>query len=328
MRAFSINANDGGQRLDKFVTKTIRGLPTSLLYKYIRTRRIKVNGRRAQPQQMLAAGDLVQMYIPEEFFGTERSGEELLRVRVHLSVVYEDASILIADKAPGMLAHAGDPDEPGSADVPERETLVFQIQAYLCQRGEYDPASEHSFAPALCNRIDRNTGGLVIAAKTAEALRAMNEAIRAGQVHKSYLCAVHGRMPKTADTLTAYLSKNPRTKTVSVFDARTPGAKEIVTGYRVAAYSAAHDLSLLSVDLMTGRTHQIRAHLAHLGHPLLGDGKYGENRADRALGWAHQALYASDLRFSIPDGPLAYLSQHAFAVPRDHVRFLSLFEEK
>jgi 23S rRNA pseudouridine955/2504/2580 synthase len=326
MRSFSVNQNDSGQRLDKFLAKAIRGLPTSLMYKYIRTKRIKVNGRRAQPQQALAPGDTVDMYIPDEFFGDAPSGEEYSRIRPRFRVAYEDAEYLIAEKEPGVLAHPGDPDEPGSSDIPVRETLIFQIRAYLYQRGEYDPASEHSFSPALCNRIDRNTGGLLIAAKNAAALRAMNEQIRLGAVRKTYLCAVHGAMPKTADTLEGYLRKDPVTRTVSVADRPGGEWKKILTAYRVLAYSAEHDLSLLEVDLLTGRTHQIRAHLASIGHPLLGDGKYGVLRGDRALGWTHQALYAYRIRFpEAAEGPLAALSGREVTAEKERIRFLELF---
>ncbi len=325
MRTFQIGKNDCGQRLDKFVTKSVRGLPTSLMYKYIRTKRIKVNGKRAEQKQMLDVGDVVEMYIPDEFFAEETSDNELARVNVKLDILYEDEHILLCDKRPGVLSHTGDKDESGAAAIPARETLIFQIQAYLFQKGEYDPQKEHSFAPALCNRIDRNTGGIVIAAKTAEALREMNALIRGGNVHKSYLCAVHGTMPKKEDTFTGYLFKNTKTKTVTVSRTPTRGAKEILTGYRVLAVNKEQDLSLLSVRLFTGRTHQIRAHMASVGHPLLGEGKYGVNREDRIKGWQHQALYSYQVHFTVPEGALSYLNDRSFTVSTKNVRFLSLF---
>jgi len=325
MRTFTVNQNDSGQRLDKFVSKTVRGLPVSLMYKYIRTKRIKVNGRRAEQKQMLEAGDTVDMYIPDEFFEAKTDTTELSRASVKLSVLYEDENILLCDKLPGVLSHTGDADEAHADDARERETLLFRIQAYLCQSGAYDPTAENSFAPALCNRIDRNTGGIVIAAKNAQALREMNEQIREGNVHKSYLCAVHGRMEKREDILRGYLFKNTKTKTVTVRTSPTRGAKEIVTGYRSLAYDGTRDLSLLEVQLYTGRTHQIRAHMASVGHPLLGEGKYGVNRADRTLGYKYQALYSYAVRFTFPEGPLSYLNGRTFRVARENVRFLSLF---
>ncbi|MGM9652723.1 MAG: pseudouridine synthase [Eubacteriales bacterium] len=325
MRSFTINQNDGGQRLDKFVTKTVRGLPASLMYKYIRTKRIKVNGKRTEPRQMLAAGDLVEMYIPDEFFTEQTAEAEFTRAHAAPQILYEDDNILLCDKRPGLLTHPGDRDEAGSDEASERETLIFQIQAYLYRKGEYDPQKENSFSPALCNRIDRNTGGIVIAAKNADALRAMNAQLRLGNVHKTYLCAVHGKMPQKEELLHGYLTKNTKTKTVTVQKSPARGAKEIATGYRVLAYASEHDLSLLEVRLLTGRTHQIRAHLASVGHPLLGEGKYGVNRSDRALGFRFQALYSYRVAFTIPEGTLSYLDGRTFAARRENVRFLSLF---
>ena len=177
MREFVINKNDGGQRLDKFVSKTVWGLPPSLMYKFIRKKRIKVNGKRAEEKQILRENDIVEMYIPDEFFekkSSEISTEELSRLKPRITVVYEDKNIIICDKSPGVLSHNGDDGENESGKSSERETLLFHIKAYLYQRGEWDPKEENSFAPALCNRIDRNTGGLVIGAKNAQALRHMN----------------------------------------------------------------------------------------------------------------------------------------------------------
>ncbi len=325
MRQFQIEKNDSGQRLDKFVSKSVRGLPTSLMYKYIRTKRIKVNGKRAEQKQMLAVGDVVTMFIPDEFFEESSADCELSRVRPHLDILYEDENILLCDKRPGVLAHEGDKDESGSAQIAHRETLIFHILAYLYQKGEYDPAKEHSFTPALCNRIDRNTGGIVIAAKNAEALREMNAMIRDGNVHKTYLCAVHGKMEKGEDILSGYLFKNTKTRTVSVTAHPTRGSKDIRTGYRVLAYNSEQDLSLLEVRLYTGRTHQIRAHMASIGHPLLGEGKYGVNRHDRDLGWQHQALYSYRVQFAREDGSLSYLNGQTYCAKRENIRFLSLF---
>lgn len=326
MHAYTIQRNDSGQRLDKFIQKTVRGLPVSLMYKYIRTKRIKVNHKRADQKQFLCEGDVVEMYIPDEFFENTVSNDEFARTRVRLDILYEDENILLCNKRPGVLSHVGDKDEAGVEDAAERDTLIFQIQSYLFQKNEFDPAKENSFAPALCNRIDRNTGGIVIAAKNAEALRCMNEQIRIGNVHKFYLCAVHGKMPRKEELLQAYLFKNTKTKKVTVSPTPTRGSREIATRYRVEAYQPTHNLSLLHIELLTGRTHQIRAHMAYTGHPLLGEGKYGVNRDDRALGWSYQALYSYCVRFTIPDGPLSYLNGREFKVPESSIRFLSLFE--
>lgn len=328
MREFVINKNDGGQRLDKFVSKTVWGLPPSLMYKFIRKKRIKVNGKRAEEKQILRENDIVEMYIPDEFFekkSSEISTEELSRLKPRITVVYEDKNIIICDKSPGVLSHNGDDGENESGKSSERETLLFHIKAYLYQRGEWDPKEENSFAPALCNRIDRNTGGLVIGAKNAQALRHMNELIKNGNVNKKYLCAVHGKPKPSSATLKAFLFKNSKTKTVRVSENETRGSKEIITKYTVLDYNKEYDLSLLEVSLLTGRTHQIRAHMAFIGHPLLGEGKYAENREDRALGYSYQALYSYKVSFDVSDGVLKNLDKREFTVEQKSVGFLKLF---
>lgn len=318
MRILKIEKNDSGQRLDKFLSKAVKGLPTSLMYKYIRTKKIKVNRARAEQSQMLREGDEIQLFIRDEFFESpERDVGALTRIVPKLDIVYEDENILLLNKRPGVLVH----EDTAAAE----NTLILHIRAYLAQKGEYDPAGEQSFSPALCNRIDRNTGGIVIAAKNAAALREMNERIRNDELRKFYYCMVHGRMSKQADTLHGYLRKDAADNTVTVSDVRRPGYKEIVTKYRVVREKG--EVSLLEVELVTGRTHQIRAHLAHIGHPLVGDGKYGVNRADRAKGYRFQALYAYRLQFCFrdPDGVLGYLNGRTVRLDPACVWFLKEF---
>lgn len=327
MRTFTINRNDAGQRLDKFVTKATAGLPKSLLYKYIRTKRIKVNSKRAHENDFLTEGDVVEMYIPDEFFGQSEaendSAQAYSRVKFAPDIVYEDENLLLCDKKPGMLVHLGDEGDKNRAEGSERETLVYLLTAYLANKGEYDPTGEASFAPALCNRIDRNTGGIVILAKNADTLRLMNEAIRENRVHKKYLCAVHGRL-EGKKTLIAYHKKDYRTNTVRIYDRETAGAKKIVTQYAALEYNAELDLTLVEINLITGRTHQIRAHMAHIGHPLLGEGKYAHNAADRKMGYSYQALYSYSVSFEL-SGNLAYLNGKEYAAAKTHIPFLSLF---
>ena len=327
MRRIEINANDEGQRLDKFVQKTVWGMPLSLVYKYIRLKRIKVNRRRAECSYRLVRGDVVEMYIPEEFSKKETDPAEFLNVQTELQIAYEDENIIICDKPVGMLVHTGDAGENDSDSAAERETLLFRIKAYLVQRGEYDPEAENSFAPALCNRIDRNTGGLVIAAKNASSLRAMNEEIKNGGVIKKYLCAAHGRFEKSSGVLKAFLLKDSVTKTVGVYDKYRRGTKEIITEYRVLDYNKKLDLSLLEIILHTGRTHQIRAHLAHEGHCLLGDGKYGDNKEDRRAGWDRQALYSYQIAFKPTTERFGYLSGKTVGAQYGGIRFLELFSK-
>lgn len=318
MKEFQIKKNDAGQRLDKFLTKAVKGLPMSLMYKYIRTKKIKVNRARTEQKYVLQEGDIVQLFIKDEFFDSpERDDSALASIKPKLTVVYEDENIILVNKRPGVLVHED--------DEARDNTLIMHIKAYLYQKGEYDPENEQSFAPALCNRIDRNTGGIVIGAKNAEALRVMNEKIKNDEISKFYYCAVHGKMPKKSDTLTGFLLKDSDKNQVKIFDKQVKGSKNIITKYKVV--SEKNGNSLLEIELVTGRTHQIRAHLSYIGHPLIGDGKYGVNKDDRAKGYKYQALYAYRLRFDFNDdsGALGYLRGKEVKLSRDDVWFLKEF---
>ncbi len=315
MIILTVYKNDAGQRLDKFLSKAVKGLPTSMMYKLIRTKKIKVNRKRAEQNYLLREGDEIQLFIREEFFHSpEKDDGALGRIVPKLNILYEDDNILLLNKRPGVLVH----EDTAAAE----NTLIMHVKAYLFQKGEYDPSSEQSFAPALCNRIDRNTGGIVVAAKNAEALRVMNEKIRGNELSKFYLCLVHGVPRKWQATLHAYLRKNSADNMVEVREHPFAGAKEIITGYRVLETSGEN--ALLEVELVTGRTHQIRAQMAAIGHPLLGDGKYGVNREEKHRGYKYQALYAYKLCFDRTDteNPLSYLEGKTFCLDRRDIWFL------
>ena len=314
MRELVIGKNDSGQRLDKFITKTL-DLPMSLLYKSIRLKKIKVNRKRAENNTILHEGDTIQCFLAEEFFEKKADEHSFESINVHLDIIYEDENIMLLNKRPGVSVHE---DENGSTN-----TLITHIQAYLYQKGEYRPEAEQSFAPALCNRIDRNTGGIVIAAKNAEALRVMNEKIKYREIDKFYLAAVHGVPKPESATIKGYLLKDDKKNIVRVYEKNPPrGAKEIITKYKVVAKKS--DSALIEVELLTGRTHQIRAHMVHIGHPLIGDGKYGVNKNDKAKGYKYQALYSYKLRFSFDTSNptvLDYLNGKEFKIPKKDIYF-------
>lgn len=306
MKSFTINKNDSEQRLDKFITKSVPLLPKTLLYKYIRIKRIKVNGKRAEISTRLQENDVVEMYINDEFFETSPQKYDFLKASKNLNIVYEDENIILCDKKAGVLCH---PDDREYTD-----TLIDRIKRYLYEKGEFCPEAEKSFVPALVNRIDRNTGGIVIAAKNAESLRILNQKMKDRELHKFYLCIVHGTPKMQSGLLEGYLLKNEDKNIVKISKNRIAESKEIRTKYSVI--DSKNGLSLIEVELLTGRTHQIRAHFASIGHPLLGDGKYGTNAQNKKFGYKKQCLYSYKLVFDFQTdaGILEYLNRKSFDV--------------
>ena len=308
MKEFTISSNDAGQRLDRFLAKAVPLLPASLAQKYIRIKRIKCNGQRIDRDTRLKAGDVLQLYINDEFFDKPREDNAYLTVATpKLNIVYEDEHILLVDKRPGLAVHPHDGAEYG-------KTLIDHIQSYLYQKREWRPREENSFTPALCNRIDRNTGGIVIAAKTAEALRVMNQKIKDRELDKRYLAIVEGTPKPREGSLKGYLFKDAKKNRVFVTDSPQTGAKSCQTNYRTIV--SKNGLSLVECELITGRTHQIRAQFAHAGHPLLGDGKYG--KLDKRFDRNYQALYSYRLTFAFTTeaGALEHLNGRSFRVDK------------
>ena len=307
MKEFTINKNDSGQRLDKYITKSVPLLPKSLMYKYIRSKRIKVNGKRSDISYKLNENDVVSMYINDEFFEKAKPKYDFLSAGKNLNIVYEDENIILIDKPTGILSH---PDEDNYTD-----TAITRIKRYLYEKGDYKPDEEASFAPALVNRIDRNTSGIIIAAKNAESLRILNEKLKNRELHKLYLCVVIGKLKSNSGLVEGYLEKNEKQNKVYISDKATDKSKHISTKYTVLGYK--NGLSLLEVELLTGRTHQIRATFSHLGTPLLGDGKYGTNAQNKQFGgYKKQFLYSYKLAFDFKTdaGILNYLNSKEFEV--------------
>ena len=301
MKEFTIGKNDAGQRLDRWLAKNLPLLPAPLAQKYIRLKRVKVNGKGSKRDVRLAVGDVLQLYINDEFFEKPTPENAFLSLyQPKLNILYEDEHILLVDKRPGMVVH---PDESERVN-----TLLTHIQAYLYQKKEWSPYWENSFAPALCNRI-------------AEGLRIMNQKIKDRELEKYYLCVVHGTMSPREGKLESFLLKDEGKKQVSVHKKPVPGGKTAVTLYRTLAVGKG--LSLVECELITGRTHQIRAQFAAAGHPLLGDGKYGRQQQDKPYGRHGQALYSYKLafRFTTDAGPLNCLNGRTWQV--DTVDFVT-----
>ncbi len=308
MKEFSVTKNDANLRLDKFITKVCPTLPSSLMFKYIRTKRIKVNGKRAEISTRLNAGDVVSAYINDEFFVKLKPTYDFISAPAKLDIVYEDENIILADKKQGLLVH---PDKNEYTN-----TLIARIQHYMYDKGEYDPEDENSFRPALANRIDRNTGGIVIAAKNAEALRILCDKIKNRELDKRYLAVIHGVPKKKSALLEGFLEKNEDKNRVYMSTKRKgDNSKTVKTKYNVL--DSKNGLSLVEIELLTGRTHQIRAHMASIGHPLLGEGKYQRSN-DKKAGFDKQALYSYSLAFDFKTdaGILNYLNGKRFTVKK------------
>jgi len=302
MQTITIDTNDAGRRVDRFMSRFFPTMPKSMIYKSLRKNCVKVNGKHVSDSYVLAAGDVVNFYIKDEFFQAQPTTHAFLSAEPALDILYQDENIMLINKPVGLMVHD---DISNSAD-----TLINRLKHYLYLSGEYMPDAQSTFAPALCNRIDRNTAGIVIAAKNAEALRAMNHKIKHREIEKHYLCMVHGRISPPSGELAAYLTKDGDANTVRISAEPQDGAKHIITRYKMVAEKGGN--TLLEIELVTGRSHQIRAHMAYVGHPLVGDRKYGNSRGESG----RQMLCAYKLRFSedCEKSCLDYLSGKEFAL--------------
>ena len=299
MKKFIAGENENGVRLSRFVESVTRDMPRSLLYKSFRNKRIKVNGKRGEADTRLSSGDVIELYINDEFFPEKPvvPAKKPPRRQPPVKVIYQDENIAVLYKPAHLLCHS---DRTGDAN------LVDAFAAYLEAKGEYDPHAEQRFAPALCNRLDRGTEGLVLAAKSYTALRDLNAIIRDDMMKKEYLTITVGAPP--AGRHIAWLQHSEKNNKVRIHARQCDGYKQIITDVTVIRQNG--PFALCRIGLITGRTHQIRAHLAYLGHPVLGDIKYGNRKMNERTGLKTQALCAQRLTFGrIPEeNTLHYLS--------------------
>ena len=290
MKSFTAGPNENGVRLSRFVEGVTKDMPRSMMNKAFRNKRIKVNGKRAEPDTRLSAGDLIELYINDEFFPVGKPAAKTAkppRRQPPVTVVYEDENFAVLYKPAHLLCHS---DRTGDAN------LVDAFTQYLAQKGEYDPQGENRFKPGICNRLDRGTEGLVIAAKSYAALRDMNEIIRTDLLKKEYYTITVG-IPQSG-RFTAWWEHDEKNNKVSIHahQSQDERRKQIITD--VDVLRTAGPFALCKIGLVTGRTHQIRVHLAYIGHPILGDTVYGAKKP--VAGLTGQCLHAVGLRFIHP----------------------------
>lgn len=298
MRSFTAGKNDDGVRLLRFCEKVCPSMPKGMLHKAFRNKRIKINGKKQDENYRLVLGDLIELYINDEFFADENITCFKPVDYSALNIIYEDDNIILVNKPFGLLCHSDNKDE---------SNLIDMILSYLHNKGAYLPEKENTFTPALCNRIDQGTEGIVIAAKNYKALADMNTVIRENLLEKEYLCITDS--PVNDGEYKAFLKRDKAAKKVTVTKQKTDNeSKEIITVFNTL--DRKNKYNLIKCTLITGRTHQIRAHLAFLGAPIIGDKKYGKAHK----GTDSQLLCAYKLSFkNIPDElSVNYLSGKVF----------------
>lgn len=325
MKKIIITANDSGRRLDRFMRKYLRNATLGAIYKIIR-KDIKVNGKRSSNSYMLAEGDEISLYLSDadiEAMSEDQESDDHNKSKRTFTIVYEDENILAVSKPFGLLTH-GD-------SVEKKSHLANQVKDYLIEKGEYSPRAEKVFAPAPANRLDRNTTGLVIFGKNSEALKELNEMIRDDKVRKFYRTIAFGEIDEKLDLKGALIKDERENKAKIVEPGR--GGRDIET--IVTPIEKLHRSTYVEIELVTGRTHQIRAHLASIGHPVIGDAKYAEGaarsfnrRLSERYGLNTQLLHSYRIEFTEATGTLGYLNGKTLKaeLPEDFHRILSGLE--
>lgn len=306
MREYTIGSNEAGQRLDKYLGKRLAKAPKSFFYKMLRKKNITLNGRKAAGGEMLAEGDVVKLFLSDETI-SKFEKETFRAVSCPLEILYEDDQLLLINKPAGMLS------QPGAGSGP---SLVEYLISYLLEKGELTGEDLKTFRPSVCNRLDRNTSGIVAAGKTLPALQALSELFHDRKVRKYYLCLAAGEI-RSPKRIQGYLQKDTLCNKVKVTDEQTPDSVRIETEYEPLASN--RRTTLLRVRLITGRTHQIRSHLASIGHPVVGDTKYGLASVNRyyrkTYGVTHQLLHGRELEMPLLKGTLEAVSGRRFIAP-------------
>lgn len=309
MKEFIIGANEAGQRFDKYLAKLLKEAPKSFLYKMLRKKNITLNGRKAAGNEMLCMEDQVKLFFSDETFEkfAGKREEDVPVVSVSLQVIYEDSQVLLINKPVGMLSQKGEGSEP---------SLVEHLIAYLLETGALSREELRTFRPSVCNRLDRNTSGIVAAGKTLSALQDLSALFRSREMEKYYLTLVQGNI-KNEKYTKGYLHKDEKCNKVIVVPEYREGYLPIETRYQPLCSNGT--VTLLRVELLTGRTHQIRAHLASLGHPVVGDGKYGRASVNeeyrRKYGLKSQMLHSYELKLPSLTGSLQGISGRTFCAP-------------
>lgn len=308
MKEIRITKSEENQRLDKFLLKYMNKASKAFIYKMLRKKRIKYNGKKAEGNELLRAGDSLSLYLSEDTMCSFMEEKVVSQAERHFAIIYEDDDVLAVAKPAGLLTH------PEKSE--DKDTLIDQVLFYLFEKGQYAPSKESTFTPALCNRLDRNTSGIVLAGKTLKGVQSLNEAIRNKQVDKYYLTLVQGEV-KQAGKISAFLSKEEGKNQVRISKEAGIDGKESITHYRPLAYCEGY--TLLEIHLITGKTHQIRAHMQAMGHPVVGDRKYGDTGVNQEFrqnfGLSNQFLHGARLVFSNTDGSLSYLRGKTLNAP-------------
>lgn len=305
MRVLKVTANEAGSRMDKYVMRYLKKAPASFIYKMIRKKNITLNKSKATGSEILTKGDEIRLFLSDDTIArfTEVYVDTECRALEKDRIVYEDEHIILYNKPVGILSQKADSD-----DYSLNEMLLSYMKDEL--------KNNQGFVPSICNRLDRNTEGIVIMAKSYAGAAVMNQALKDRTLRKYYCCPVFGQVD-CAEEMTGYLIKNSRTNVVRIYDDFTEGAAKIVTAYR--PIMSGNKISILEVELITGKSHQIRAHLSHRGFPIVFDSKYGDVSANKRLSNKYsrdfQQLIAYRLVMPKFDGAFEHLSGREFALP-------------